>query len=215
MSAGRSLWIWHLETGAQRLSGAPSVTLGSPQVGQQQVAASVLAERRQNALVNTVGPLHLGIARDLAEQPPKRMVLNRYNSFRVRRRAKTVPLRNRFSSAGGPAIRFAGRSMSSGAAIIRAAAFQCPQGALPIMSRSAASSPPFEVIPSPHHKASQVSQATKRLVTAGDISGQVSPRTICVQEGDGGLAGSLSEVHRPTGSSTAIAKFCSTDGTTA
>jgi len=132
MSAGRSLWIWHLETGAQRLSGAPSVTLRSPQVGQQQVAASVLAERRQNALVNTVGPLHLGIARDLAEQPPKRMVLSRYNSFRVRRRAKTVPLRNRFSSAGGPAIRFAGRSMSSGAAIIRATTFQCPQGALPI-----------------------------------------------------------------------------------
>ena len=30
--------------------------------------------------------------------------------------------------------------------------------------------------------------------------------------GDGGVAGSLSEVQRPTGSSTAIAKFCSTDG---
>ena len=57
MSAGRSLWIWHLETGAQRLSGAPSVTLGSPQVGQQQVAASVLAERRQNAPVNTPAPM--------------------------------------------------------------------------------------------------------------------------------------------------------------
>jgi hypothetical protein len=32
--------------------------------------------------------------------------------------------------------------------------------------------------------------------------------------GDGGVAGSLSEVQRPTGSSTAIAKFCSTDGST-
>ena len=30
--------------------------------------------------------------------------------------------------------------------------------------------------------------------------------------GDGGVAGSLSEVQRPTGSSTAIAKFCSNDG---
>jgi hypothetical protein len=30
--------------------------------------------------------------------------------------------------------------------------------------------------------------------------------------GDGGVAGSLSEVQRRTGSSTAIAKFCSTDG---
>jgi len=30
--------------------------------------------------------------------------------------------------------------------------------------------------------------------------------------GDGSVAGSLSEVQRPTGSSTAIAKFCSTDG---
>jgi hypothetical protein len=30
--------------------------------------------------------------------------------------------------------------------------------------------------------------------------------------GDGGVAGSLSEVQRPTGTSTAIAKFCSTDG---
>jgi hypothetical protein len=30
--------------------------------------------------------------------------------------------------------------------------------------------------------------------------------------GDGGVAGSLSEVQRPAGSSTAIAKFCSTDG---
>jgi hypothetical protein len=30
--------------------------------------------------------------------------------------------------------------------------------------------------------------------------------------GDGGVAGSLSEVQRATGSSTAIAEFCSTDG---
>jgi hypothetical protein len=36
--------------------------------------------------------------------------------------------------------------------------------------------------------------------------------TASASGGDGGVAGSLSEVQRPTGSSTAIAKFCSTDG---
>ena len=54
--------------------------------------------------------------------------------------------------------------------------------------------------------------ATMELGRSGRSMMMMMMTSASASGGDGGVAGSLSEVQRPTGSSTAIAKFCSTDG---
>jgi hypothetical protein len=54
--------------------------------------------------------------------------------------------------------------------------------------------------------------ATMELGRSGRSMMMMMMTSASASGGDGGVAGPLSEVQRPTGSSTAIAKFCSTDG---